>query len=128
MVSACTLALGIGAFWIAISVTKEIQRILHSINNKSHETEIQTNEMMDLFSEYIDAHGIVKQLSIFLIVKKLISNPQNYILFRVESDFSDIFQPIIMSVFTWSLFAISGFMFIIQLEIVEYTLVSSHLK
>lgn len=40
---------------------------------------------------------------------------------RVEHDFSDIIQPIMMSLFTWDLFAISGAMLIIQVQIVKYT-------
>lgn len=59
----CTLALGIGAFWFVISVIKDIQHILHLINNEAHAKKQQSNEMKILFLEYIRAHGIVKQLS-----------------------------------------------------------------
>lgn len=41
---------------------------------------------------------------------------------RIEQNFSDIFQPIIMTLFAWSLFAISGGMLVIQLALVECTL------
>lgn len=40
--------------------------------------------------------------------------------FRVEHDFSEIVQPIMMSLFTWSLFGISGAMLIIQVQIVKH--------
>lgn len=61
---ACTLALGIEGYWIIISATKEIQSILSSINDKSKENGNQTNdELKVLYSEYIDAHAAIKQLS-----------------------------------------------------------------
>lgn len=60
---ACTLAVGIGAFCFAILITGEIQRILRLINDKAQAKKNQSNELMVLFSEFIDAHDIVKQLS-----------------------------------------------------------------
>lgn len=66
----CTLGLAIGAFWFIISVTKEIQHILHSINDKAQANEDQSNEMQILFAEYIDAHAALKQLSLLSLVNK----------------------------------------------------------
>lgn len=48
---------------------------------------------------------------------------KNEFVFRVEHSVSEIFQPIIMMIFTWSLLAISGVMLIIQVEIVAYTFI-----
>lgn len=59
----CTLGLGIGAFWFVISVIKEIQRILHSINVTAQATKKQSNKMKVLFEEFIYAHGVIKELS-----------------------------------------------------------------
>lgn len=71
---ACTLALAIGTFWIAISMTKEIQQILLIINDEAKEKKIQSEQLNVLFSEFIDAHGIVKQLSIKFNVIKNVGN------------------------------------------------------
>lgn len=60
---ACTLALGVGAFVFATSISKEIQRILHSINYEARRNERQSNGLEVLFFEYLGAHGFVKQLS-----------------------------------------------------------------
>lgn len=65
-VIACTLALGIGAFWVAMSLTKEIKRIVHSINHKTKAKMSQSHELMHLFLEFVDAHAAVKQLSIYI--------------------------------------------------------------
>lgn len=51
---ACTLALGIGAFWLAISVTKEIQRILCLIDEKIHANENQSTDLNILFSGFVE--------------------------------------------------------------------------
>lgn len=59
----CTLALGIGAFWFAIGVCKEIQCILQSINDTAQANENQSTELKRLFAEFIYIHGIAKQLS-----------------------------------------------------------------
>lgn len=61
---ACTTAFGIGIIFTAISMTKELQRILQLINGKVHSNENQSSELSNLFSEFIDIHGIVKQFSI----------------------------------------------------------------
>lgn len=62
---ACIVAVGIGSFLFAISITKVFQSVLHdSINDKTDANTIQSNEMMILLSEFIDAHGFAKQLSI----------------------------------------------------------------
>lgn len=60
---ACTLSFGIGACWFGASTTKEIQSILHSINDKTQTIECPTNELKILFSEFIDTHSAIKQLS-----------------------------------------------------------------
>lgn len=61
-VIACTLSLAIGAFWFAISATKEIKRIVNSIDEN---TEHKGGEeiMFKEFSTFIHMHSIVKQLS-----------------------------------------------------------------
>lgn len=46
--------------------------------------------------------------------------PPNVKTIRVEQDFSDIFQPIIMLLLIWGVLAISGAMLIVQVGIVEY--------
>lgn len=60
---ACTLSVVIGSYWVSISATKEIQHILHSINDKTRANENHPNEFGILFAEFIDAHAAVKQLS-----------------------------------------------------------------
>lgn len=63
---ACTLSLGIGAFWFAISATTQFQHYLPMINDKaSTGVNGQSHEFKILFSAFIDSHGVVKQLSIF---------------------------------------------------------------
>lgn len=64
---ACTLALGIGAFWFAITASKEIRLILHSINDEAHAKKRQPNKTKELISKYVDIHSAVKQFSIFAI-------------------------------------------------------------
>lgn len=64
LINACNIGLGIGAYWIAISTTKEIQRILRSIKYKIHAKNNQSNdELKNLFSEFIEVHAVTKQLS-----------------------------------------------------------------
>lgn len=43
------------------------------------------------------------------------------VIYRVMLNFSNIFQPILMSLFTWSLLAISGALLIIQVQLVKYS-------
>lgn len=64
VIVACTLSLGIGAYNFAISIAKEIKRILRSINNVAHADDNRLNEMEILFSEYIYVNATIKKLSI----------------------------------------------------------------
>lgn len=64
VIVACTLSLGIGVFWLVISMTKNIEQMLRSINAKAQNIENQSNQLEILFSDYIHAHVTVKQLSI----------------------------------------------------------------
>lgn len=65
-VAACTLSLGIGAYWIAISTTEEIRRILGSIKRDAEPNENSPNELKQMFAEYIHAHATIEQLSTWL--------------------------------------------------------------
>lgn len=64
-VIACLVSLSCGAFWFAISATKEFQRIAPMINakGKAKRNAQQSHELKMLLAELTDAHGIVKQLS-----------------------------------------------------------------
>lgn len=62
-IDTCTVSLGIGAFYFAISATDDIQYILHSINDKAEASESQSSELKILLAEFIDAHVATKQLS-----------------------------------------------------------------
>lgn len=65
LINASTLGLGIGGFLFAVAATKEIRRGLHLISYKAQVNETQTNELKKLFVEFVYAHNVVKQLSIF---------------------------------------------------------------
>lgn len=58
------LSLAIGGYWFAIAGTKEFQRFSTIINEKAQAKLKQTMKFNTLFTEFIYAHGIVKQLSI----------------------------------------------------------------
>lgn len=60
---ACTLALGVGAFWFAACACKEIQHILNLINAKAHAKKHRNDELKVFFEEFINTHLTVKQLS-----------------------------------------------------------------
>lgn len=69
---ACTLALGIGAFWFIVSTTKEIKHILHSINDTAKAKKKQSDKVKILFAEYVNTHAVIKQLSMhFKRTKKI---------------------------------------------------------
>lgn len=65
-VAACTLSLGIGAYWIAIPTTEEIRGILGSIKRDAEPNENSPNELKQMFAEYIHAHATIEQLSTWL--------------------------------------------------------------
>lgn len=64
VVIASTLAIGIGAYRLTISSTKDFQDFLLIINDNAHTKENQSNKLKTLFAEYVDTHATMKQLSI----------------------------------------------------------------
>lgn len=60
VIIACSFALLFGVYRIVLSATKEIKRILHSMNE---EAQTKGNQLKILLSEYIDVHTAIKQLS-----------------------------------------------------------------
>lgn len=62
-VIACTLSLAISAFWFATSATKEIERIVHSIDDENVKHKRSDEILFKEFSAFIHIHSVVKQLS-----------------------------------------------------------------
>lgn len=107
-----------------MAVIKEMRRILHSINGMAQAKEVRSHELMASFLEFIDAYATIKELSMFEYFENENDGQIPFSdFFRVMKNFSDIFQPIFMSLFTWSLLAISAVLLILQVEIVECTLI-----
>lgn len=118
-VIACTLSLAISAFWFATSATKEIERIVHSIDDENVKHKRSDEILFKEFSAFIHIHSVVKQLSWFWWHFHHHSVNKRHIYFRVAHNFSEVFQPIFMILFTWSLVAICGALLMIQMQIVE---------
>lgn len=70
VIVACTLSLGIGGYNFAISISKEIQRILLTINNEAH-ADSRLNEIKNILSEYIHVTAAIKKLSISISFEKV---------------------------------------------------------
>lgn len=84
------MALGIGLFLIAISVTKEIQSFLRSINRKAGAKNDQSKELKAMFLEFMDAHTAIKQLSIILKKRNAFKHSTAAILyFKIKLPLSD---------------------------------------
>lgn len=66
-VIACTLSLRIGAYWLSMSVTKEIRRILRSINRMAQIEKRQSKGLKLSLSEFIYSHATMIQLSSYFI-------------------------------------------------------------
>lgn len=60
---ACSLTLGIASYCFAIAIIEELQRMLHSISGKAPTNGKQSNKLKELFTQFIDAHGLMTQLS-----------------------------------------------------------------
>lgn len=123
-VTACVLSIGVGAYIFAIATTKEIERAVNDFNivAKGRTTAANHAFLMSQFSVFIDAHSTVKQLSkLFLKAQTAnASSKQFQCIFRIATNFSDVFQPIFMVLFSWCIIAISGLMLLIQIEIVKF--------
>lgn len=123
----CILSLAIGSYIFAIASTKEIRRNIRDFNKVVMVNDEQTKPdkrsyLISQFSVFIHAHSTVKQLSIHCkwdLPQRTIINWDIKFISRVATDFSNVFQPIFMVLFSWSIIAICSLMLLIQIEIVE---------
>lgn len=60
---ACSLTLGSASYCFAIAIIEELQRMLHSISGKAPTNGKLSNKLKELFTQFIDAHGLMTQLS-----------------------------------------------------------------
>lgn len=114
--------LGIGAFLFAVLATKDIIQSMKSID-KSAMSEKRQSKTFKRFSDFILIHSTVKQFSNYAFKWK---NQFSYLiktnwLLRLFMDFSDIFQPLFMAIFSWSLITICITMLMFQTEMVRYS-------
>lgn len=63
----CVLPLALAVFWYTISITKELHRILKSIDASAQDKVTHSSELKTLFSEFIDTYASIKQLSRFYL-------------------------------------------------------------
>lgn len=96
-ITAVCIAVGFGTFLLTISMTKDIKDDLILINKIAKIKKNRTPALKQL-TELIRYHSKAKQLA---------------------HDFSDVFQPIFMVLFTWSILTMCTSMLLIQIDIVS---------
>lgn len=62
---ACSLSLNIGEYLFAIAATEEFQRFAPIINDKAQSNDDRSSDLKAFLVEFINSHGIMKQLSTF---------------------------------------------------------------
>lgn len=96
-ITAACMTVGFGTFLLTISMTSDIKNDLISINKKAKTKKKRASALKQL-TELIQYHSHAKQLA---------------------NDFSNVFQPIFMVLFTWSVLTICTSMLLIQIDIVK---------
>lgn len=121
----CFASLGIGAYMFAIAGCKDSRGDICQMNARkvSKIAAKYQAKIMKQLSRFVLYHSQVKQLSIcaLLLLFGLTDNCNRrcIVSFRLFHDFSDVFQPLFVVVFSWSMLTICSALLIIQTEIVE---------
>lgn len=111
----CLTTLKIGTLLFTVAITIDIKRSINSIGKpKKKQTQIFTE-----LSNFIQFHLKAKQLSLAKRSKSNINNNNftEFLLFRLVYDLSELFQPICIVLFSWSISEISGCLLLIQVEV-----------
>lgn len=123
----CHAAFVSGTCLMLITMTRIIKEDLSGVN-KSVKNNGNRFELMNLLTKCIDFHSIVKQLSILKCrwESSLSINPVEpwfklhvFPFIRFVTEFSSVYEIVILIVFFWSLLTICGGLLLIQMEIVE---------
>lgn len=117
---ACMISLAFGSFLLAIALINTIKRNICEINKDVQFKANRLQASKKLIS-FIEFHSTLKQLSNFWI---FVCFAEDDLLFiskccRTVREFSDIYQPIIMSLFLWCLICICGTLLLLQYGLVE---------
>lgn len=119
---ACMISLGFGSFLLSIALIKHTKRNIHVIN-KDINFRMRRLHTSEKLSQFIQFHATLKQLSFvwnFCLLEHWQSVFFYFNTFRTVCEFSDIYQPIIMSLFLWCLMTICGTMLLLQYGLVEF--------
>lgn len=113
----CLISLKIGTLLFSIAITKDIKRSLHSINKMAKSNNKHAQIFIEL-TNFVEFHLKAKQLSIAYKAKfKINNNFTQFSSFRLVHGLSELFQPLYIVLFSWSISEISGSMLLIQLEV-----------
>lgn len=122
-VMASTTTIGIGTYLFLLAPIKDIKATVFSIDKKDKSKKTRIENVQQL-CEFVEFHADTKQLSSlrsFEILTRFkcerFKIPFSFI-FRLASEFSDMFQPILFSIFTCSYASICTTMLMLQLAIV----------
>lgn len=112
----CLTTLKIGTLLYTITITEDIKRSVHSINTNG-----RLKKNVQIFTEltnFVQFHLEARQLSTAQEVKSIIYDKfTKFPFFRLVYDLSDIFQPLYVVMFSWSISEISGSLLLIQYEV-----------
>lgn len=112
---------GIGSFLSAIALTKDLKYTLCRINESAKKKRNPTLAIEN-FSDFIELESTAKRLSQenhSLILVLVILFKIKFICFRLIDTFSELYEPMIVVLFLWSLISISSALFLFQMEMVE---------
>lgn len=115
------LSCGIAGYCFAIAVTEDIKCTLNIIE-ENVKTKVGRRRINRQFAEFIESHAAIKQLSCVRMnengkiakLKKVL-----FTFFRTVTEFSNLYQPIFMVLFSHSLLITCCAMLLIQIELVE---------
>lgn len=122
----CIIAFAVGSYHFTMAMNKCIKMSLFGINQHSN-AEVDRPILLGQLDELIELHSSAKQLSEmrFKINLSLEWHTQNKdisssFIFRFISDFTNLFEIFITTLFVWSLVTICGALLMIQYQFVIY--------
>lgn len=116
--ASAALSFEIGCYLWVMEFIKDIKNHTNSLNAtaKSRRKRWQT---MERLRDSIEFHSHIKQLSIRFFDSRL-SSDFNFQQFRLVRDMSNIGQPMLTALFSWSLVTNCGTLLIVQMQLVQW--------
>lgn len=122
----CLVSVGIGFFSVVVLLARELRHTVKAMNNnaKSKDKRNQViKQLPDFIQTYSTSHQLSIKLSAICHCHNIFISIPNSLFYRVINNYLELYQPVYIVLYIFSIAAIGVAMLIVQMELVQYKMI-----